>query len=892
MKIIELKLNNTQVDILNPKDLGIRLQRFAQSPDNLAIKGADYSTSISLPKTKNNNRFFLNKGLLGSLNKFNAISDYIAEIFVDGQRIIFGTFRLTAINKNDYVGEVKSYAADWIGLLDSLNLNELGYVDGVPTWFTDFNGATSIDSYNSQPIGNQPIVFPTIVYNNTPLIDYFGLTPQEIFGRYDLSDCTQLMPPFDYPNDLPLRNGYFGWRDGLTFEDFPPAIHYKTLLYKCFEEIGWNVKGQIFNEEWFNALIMPFVGSEYKYNYKTLAYLFTDVVEHFESAVSPPFFGDYENYTQVPNVAPTGRLDFHCPNIGYWDDISTRVDSISNFKKYLVTDNTVGTLKGGGYVAPASGKYRIRVKSFYDKELVPDGVGGAASIDTFGNGVANYGWDDNVLVILRRDTDGETVFNYLDIVDNETDFRASVGYWMNQNTNLFIDEPNDVIAYISPKRVDAYGTSDLRAVGSPLSNNESVVNVLSSTHTIVSNTAALKSSNSSCEIEIEIDLEKNERVNFHWISLINNFGASLNSISSSNTQLNNLVSEIEIEYLCGFEDIDIASNLPQISLKQFVSSFINQFNLRFNVFEDSKTVEFVLPDTFYTNTDQSYDITNIVDINSVEMTPLNIPKRYIVGYENDDDDRFLSGENVICDLSTTKDVSNYGNYLITGNDNIYAENVVEVKSIFSATKFTDGFMELMDVSNPGKVLGITANPYPDCNGLPNQINAYWRFYGGENLNYLLPSIQSQSSFDQNTVGELEYEYNYTPRLLYFLGTANNVFGTDVNYKIKIDGRGPNDGAEFFAIQPSVCAFDTENNNPYPSLRYDTYLFDEYFENIVDYYNKSHILKLSIDLNVSDWRFLTPNRLVKFNDIVYRLLEIQDYDPLELNLATITLMKLI
>jgi hypothetical protein len=590
-------------------------------------------------------------------------------------------------------------------------------------------------------------------------------------------------------------------------------------------------------------------------------------------------------------LLPTVAQAFaHCPNIGYWDDITTRVDKIASFNKYLVTDESVGAFQGGGYICPTSGRYKLRVKSYYKKELVPDQP---TEFDGFGNGVADFGWDDNVLVMVRRNESGDFVFSYDGQVPlTGDDFRDKVLQWMGQADDSVTDRPSDIIAYASPKRIAALGASNLDSTGSPLSNFTETVNVLASSHTIISNTTLLKSSESSAEIEIEIDLEKNERVNFYWVSVINTYGPSLNSIVSSNTELNDADSEIEIEYLCGFNDIDIASNLPETSCKEFISSFINQFNLRFNVEDGSKTVEFILPNTFYTNSNQAYEIDSRVEFDSVSILPPDAPSTLIVGYDNDGGDRLLTVDVNSCDFTNTTEIDNYANYVIKSNDNIYADGELEIKTLFSATRFVTGSLELMDIAAVSQTIGSVTNPHPDCNGYPTTMTAYWRFDGGTSLTYELPSIQSRSSFDQDSVGELEYSYNYAPRVLYFLGTANQVFGTDADYKIKIDSRGPVLGAEDFAIQPTVCSFDTENSNPYPSLRYDTYLYNEYFENLMEYYNTSYILEAQIALRGSDWRALQPNVLVRFRGVVYRLLEISSFDPLEDNLASIVLMKVI
>lgn len=882
-RVIELRLNNQRVEVSNPNDLGLRLDRIAQSKDNLAVKGSDFSTTITIPKTKSNNRIFVNKDLLEGIAKFNALNDYIAEIYVDGEPLIYGTFRLNRISQIGYEGELKADSSNWIELLDGVQLTELGYQDGNPTWFFSFEGATTIESANTAT--SSLYRFPTISYNNVPLIDYFGVTPTQLFGEYDV-DCNELVTPADFPNDFPTRNAYFSWRDGLTFEDFPPAINYGDLIRKCFENIGWNVKGNIFNEDWFKALIMPYVGEEFKYNWKTLGYLFSEMIQYVQTALSVPSFNDYENYISTPGLSNLALFSGSA-NITSHEDFVTRVDKVANFKKYLVTDSYSGEFTDGGYVAPASGRYKIRIKSYYKKELQPDGVTGEADLDNIGNGISNYGWDDNVLLITRRDTDGSFVFNY----GEDQDFRHIVTQWIDQKNTDFVDKPNDVVAYISPKRYAVLG-NDVEAIGSPLSNWQETVNVISSSHSILSHTSISYSSESSAEIEIEIDLEKNERINFYWTSILNTFGSSLNSVQASKTTLNDTDSEVEIEYLCGWDDIDVAINLPNIGAKEFISSFVNQFNLRFTVLERSKTVEFVLPNDYYIKDQSSIDITDRVDIDSVTITPLGTPKTFIVGYVNDGNDRLLVDSTNACTLDITSNTNNYANIAEFTNDNTYADGELKIQSIFSATKFVTGTFDLMDIGSGSQTIGSITNPYPDCNGKPVSVAQYWRFDGGTSLQYEIPSIQSQSSFEQDRVGELEYSFNYNPRIIYYIGTANSWYGTDADYKIKIDSRGAVIGAEDFAIQPTVCSFDTENGNPYPSLRYDTYLYNQYFENLLEVYNQSHILEVQAALRGKDWRELQGNVLVRFLGVVYRILEIRDFDPLGDNLTNIVLLRVV
>jgi hypothetical protein len=82
--------------------------------------------------------------------------------------------------------------------------------------------------------------------------------------------------------------------------------------------------------------------------------------------------------------------------------------------------------------------------------------------------------------------------------------------------------------------------------------------------------------------------------------------------------------------------------------------------------------------------------------------------------------------------------------------------------------------------------------------------------------------------------------------------------------------------------------------PTQSMRYDVSggLYDKFFTDIVELQNKSYVLKCQAFLTTKDWNNLQPNRIVKYQEGLYRLLEINDYDVTGTEPCNITLLKLI
>ncbi len=107
---------------------------------------------------------------------------------------------------------------------------------------------------------------------------------------------------------------------------------------------------------------------------------------------------------------------------------------------------------------------------------------------------------------------------------------------------------------------------------------------------------------------------------------------SSEKINNVDFQINGISQEIRVEYLCDFDDISLADNLPDISAKDFIRGFVNQFNLNWIV--DGQTVRFLTESEFYQRVNP-LDITSMVDDGSQKMLPIPTPIEVTVGYDND-----------------------------------------------------------------------------------------------------------------------------------------------------------------------------------------------------------------------------------------------------------------
>lgn len=867
--MLNLTINGQLADI--DTAFQFRLNRFESSDDGF-VRGGDTSTSMSLPKTKRNNLIF-KAYTQASTGKFARNGDYTAVLSRDGVELLRGRLSVTQIDKSAYQVEILGVSVDWVSKIDGKTLQDLGVVNGQPTWLQPYEGYISIDDTNKKNNTQTDAVFPTIGYNNTPITDYLDFNNTQIFGSYDGSG-NQITAPMDFPNFFRLRPFFWGQREGLTFEDFPPAIFYSNIIRKIFSDIGYQINGDIFNTEWFNSLIMPFVGNEPAWNWKTLAQLQANLTDRGIDTT----IGEAEINRNVLSGNGVRQYTYAVLNSTFSDDINSRLDRVYNFKKGFVDDITAKT--GGQYICPVDGRYKIRIKSniIMDLDCPSPGAIGGINFTNFNPNNPNYGFDDVVLIITRRDISNDFVY-FPTSFDEQTDQLQQVASWMSQDNVDFVNNPSDIIAYISPKRAGSLGITNRQTCGSPLTNYTETVNVnsfnffstLSSTNVNI---------DADVDIDIELDLKKNERLNAYWL-ILRGDPVNLAACSLEGNINNDGISLFEVDYLCGTEDLNLAANLPPISQKDFISSFIKRWNLRFQSNEDN-TLTFYYDKLQNNSVLRPIDITDRVVENSEVYSPLTPYYRQRVNYNNDNNDRLLTRIINNCNSETTETL-NYANY-DKKSDKQFNRNELTFVDIFSATLFERGNFVLTDVSTLNPTLVSASDP---TTGEVIKKGFLYTPPTATPYNFDVPNIMSRQQYNAALVQDLEYLYDYTPRLLYYLGTANQHFGISEDLRIKTGS--PQEAFVLnldtdFWLQPTVCAFDQENNNPYPSLRYDTSIFPQYHEDYIEKQLKSDIFIIEVFLTPEQWNNLKSWQYIKYQGITYKVLEIQDFDY-QANVAT-------
>lgn len=201
------------------EDTSIRLNRSLFDPTRIQGKATDYSYSFNLPSTPANNRAFGFANALPVSGKFS--KRYSAELY-SGEVLVFsGTLLVTGYNDED--GE---YDCNFV----SIKVNTVEDIFGDSTmydleWYEPYDGAPTINSANADE--ESSVYYPLVAYGVFEKNPYFS---DEVAN--------------DYTDRLLLDNTTLFYH-----ETFVPSVNYIDTVRRCFEQKGYSLGGDIFQDE-------------------------------------------------------------------------------------------------------------------------------------------------------------------------------------------------------------------------------------------------------------------------------------------------------------------------------------------------------------------------------------------------------------------------------------------------------------------------------------------------------------------------------------------------------------------------------------------------------------------------------------------------------------------
>ena len=220
---LDIIVNGQMVDILDRSSINLRINSVIYNPTEIKSKQAEYSFSFNLPTTPNNNRIFDYANELSKLNKFKNI--YNCEVYVDGDLIFNGSLRISSIKKGFYNVNLVSIKINTLeDIFGDMTMNEID-------WKIPFESVGSINTYNADL--NSEVFFPLVSYG------VFQKSP----SYSNFSDIENYTSKFVFDKS----NRWY-------YETFNPSMSLLGIVKRAFEQKGYKVEGNIFEDDIVNKL--------------------------------------------------------------------------------------------------------------------------------------------------------------------------------------------------------------------------------------------------------------------------------------------------------------------------------------------------------------------------------------------------------------------------------------------------------------------------------------------------------------------------------------------------------------------------------------------------------------------------------------------------------------
>lgn len=222
--ILDILVNGQRVDVLDRSSINLRMNNVIYNPTEINNTQAEYSFSFNLPTTPNNNKIFDYANVLSKVNKFQNI--YSCEVYSDEVLIFNGSLRIQSIKKGFYnvnLVNIKINTVDEI--FGDMKLSEVD-------WKIPFTGIGSINTHNAN--ANSKVIFP--------LVSYGVFQKKPASTQYDYNQYTSKFQIDKY-------NKWY-------YESFNPSPNLLELVKRLFEQKGYTVSGDIFQDKAMNNIYM------------------------------------------------------------------------------------------------------------------------------------------------------------------------------------------------------------------------------------------------------------------------------------------------------------------------------------------------------------------------------------------------------------------------------------------------------------------------------------------------------------------------------------------------------------------------------------------------------------------------------------------------------------
>lgn len=217
MNKLDLYINGSHAD--TPTGFSLRMNRTVSDPSRINGGSAEYSFSFNLPASPANNVIFGFANALPSQGKF--MKRYSAKVMTGGKKIFDGDLTLTAFDavSQEYTCNLVSIKVNTVeDIFGDMTLKDL-------EWYIPYEGGPTINSLNAD--SSSEVCFPLVAY---------GVFEKDPVFSDEVAD--------DYTDRLILDDTVRWYH-----ETFYPSMNVLSLVRRLFAQKGYTLQGDVLDDE-------------------------------------------------------------------------------------------------------------------------------------------------------------------------------------------------------------------------------------------------------------------------------------------------------------------------------------------------------------------------------------------------------------------------------------------------------------------------------------------------------------------------------------------------------------------------------------------------------------------------------------------------------------------
>jgi len=221
---LEIIVNGVPIDLYE-EGVNLRINKIVQDPTKIQTTQAEYSFTFNLPITPTNSKAFNYANISSKSNKFSG--RFKCEVYADNIEIFTGTIKVTEVSDNSFKCNLfKSKINTIESIFGESTMNEI-------SWKVPFKGTSTINEVNADKTSKY--FFPFVAYS------LFQKVPWNttVSGNRRYSDKYKI----DYSNRF-------------YYNTFVPSLNLVELLKKCCELKGYQLQGDIISDPILNDIYL------------------------------------------------------------------------------------------------------------------------------------------------------------------------------------------------------------------------------------------------------------------------------------------------------------------------------------------------------------------------------------------------------------------------------------------------------------------------------------------------------------------------------------------------------------------------------------------------------------------------------------------------------------